>query len=322
MHSLSDRRRLLERAFGGTSLSSDGINIAVSCPKCAKDNRKKKLVIRIDDGRYHCWVCGLKGKNIVNLFERYKQGLVNDAKRWADSAGIRRSKSTYDNEKKENIVNAPNGFMLLALCQNSRDPDVRETFQYVRTRGVSISNMWHYRLGTCKTGKYRRRVIIPSFDVDGELNYITARSIDDSRIPKYLNSKVPKTDIIINEINIDWKEELTLVEGPFDLLKCNLNATCLLGSYLSQKSALFTEIVKNMTPVLLALDPDADEKSHKIARDLYSFGIDIRMAKIIKGDVGDMSLSEFDEIRSKAGDWSDITYLQSKIRSIKTGSLI
>ena len=42
----------------------------------------------------------------------------------------------------------------------------------------------------------------------GELNYFSARAIDDSRY-KYINSKNKKIDIVFNEINIDWKKELS-----------------------------------------------------------------------------------------------------------------
>ena len=61
----------------------------------------------------------------------------------------------------------------------------------------------------------RRRVIIPSFDSEGFLNYFTARAIDEST-RKYVNPKVKRTDIIFNELNVDWKKELVIVEGPFD----------------------------------------------------------------------------------------------------------
>ena len=70
-----------------------------------------------------------------------------------------------------------------------------------------------------------------------------------------------KKQIIFNELNIKWDEELTIVEGPFDLTKSNFNTTCLLGSSLNESYELFKKIVKNKTPVLLGLDPDAMTKN-------------------------------------------------------------
>lgn len=317
--SFSDRRRLLERAFGKSVVSTDGINAAVVCPYCGKKGGKKKLVIRLDDGRYHCWVCGAKGKNAIRLFEKFCPSSVSDARKWLGNPRKKLLESQIEEEKV--VIQPPKDFILLANSSKILDPDVRDCYNYVVSRGVDIESMWRYKIGTCKTGRYRRRIVIPSFDSEGELNYVTARTIDDKN-PKYLNSKVQKTNVIINEINIDWSKKLTIVEGPFDLLKCNVNSTCLLGSHLPMKSALFQEIARNLTPVVLALDPDAIDKSHKIARDLYSFGIDVEILSLKEGDVGDMSKVEFSNLLSSAKMWTDIDLLQNKISSIKSGSLV
>ena len=41
---------------------------------------------------------------------------------------------------------------------------------------------------------------------------------------------------------------MTLVEGPFDMVKCDDNATCLLGSHLPVNSLLFQKLIQNKTP--------------------------------------------------------------------------
>ena len=53
------RRNALESVFGKSVLSGDGINCAIACPACDKKKTKKKLVVRLDDGRYQCWVSGI-----------------------------------------------------------------------------------------------------------------------------------------------------------------------------------------------------------------------------------------------------------------------
>ena len=59
----------LKAAFGTIEVSRDGEDVSVKCPKCAKHgSSKKKLVINLDKGMYHCWVCGIKGRNIKNSF--------------------------------------------------------------------------------------------------------------------------------------------------------------------------------------------------------------------------------------------------------------
>ncbi|MBK23592.1 MAG: hypothetical protein CME70_06255 [Halobacteriovorax sp.] len=164
---------------------------------------------------------------------------------------------------------------------------------------------------------------MPSFNADGDLNYFVARTIDDDSKMKYLNAKVPKKDVIFNEINIDWSSELTLVEGPFDLTKCNDNATCLLGSHFSEDYKLFQQIIKNSTPVLMALDPDVKLKTQEYARKLSSYGIRIRMLDLGQfSDVGEMSKLDFACALQKAKEWQPDDRLYNLFDTVKSGSIL
>ena len=71
MISTSEKASLIRKMFGAIEFSRDNINVAVRCPACAKSNRKKKLVIRIDDERFHCWVCDIKGRSLLPLVKKY-----------------------------------------------------------------------------------------------------------------------------------------------------------------------------------------------------------------------------------------------------------
>ena len=138
-----------------------------------------------------------------------------------------------------------------------------------------------------------------------------------------MNPKVSRSEIIFNEINIDWSKELTLVEGPFDLFSCRQNATCLLGSTLNERHRLFSYIVRNRTPVVLALDKDAELKTQKIASLLSSYDIQVRIMDTSGfEDVGAMSLDEFKKLHLAAHPWSSNDRLKSLISTIKSGSLI
>ena len=73
---------LVKRVFGVTEISRDKLNVAVKSPKCASlGTTKKKLVIKLDDGMYHCWVCGLKGRKIDRLFQKYSPAHIEEAKK-------------------------------------------------------------------------------------------------------------------------------------------------------------------------------------------------------------------------------------------------
>ena len=156
----------------------------------------------------------------------------------------------------------------------------------------------------------------------GDINFFVSRSIDSGSRFKYLNSTNSKSKVVFNELNIDWKKELTVAEGPFDLMSCNLNATCLLGSNLSSRSLLFSKIVHNRTPVLLALDKDMTKKSQNIAELLDSYSINVRILDLKSfNDVGEMSRETFKRLAFEAKPWSRNDSLIFKIRSIESGSL-
>lgn len=319
------RANLLRKAFGPGDLSRDGSDMQLSCPGCKKKEgkSKKKLSVRLDDGVFHCWVCGLKGQNIDFLFRKYAPSFLDE------SRAIRFSKNenTHSDEKDETEghqeAQLPPGFILLASHIESPDPNIREALRYCYDRGLTRRDLWYFKLGTCTSGSLRRRVIFPSFDAEGNLNYFTARSVDNVKSMKYINAKVPKKTVIFNEINIDWKRELCLVEGPFDLTKTTGNATCLLGSHLSHDSALGIRIIRHRTPVLLALDPDAREKSHNIAKMLYSYDIRVRTVDVPPGiDVGDMKKEEFTKLVGTAKIWERDSRLLHMISNIKSGSIL
>jgi len=268
-------------------------------------------------------VCGLKGRSLTSLYKKYAPSRLDDIKKLTGKAA-RLFSDDVEEVEVEAKIKIPAGFKLLGpMIGKARDPDIRAALAYCKTRGLGARDLWHYRMGTCTTGRFRRRVIIPSFDEEGSLNYYSGRSIDESNGMKYINASVPKVSVVFNDINIDWSKELALVEGPFDLVKCDVNSTCLLGSHLSIDSLLFKKIVVNQTPTVVALDPDAQKKSHEIAKMLSSYGISVRMAAIPENkDVGDMSLKEFSAIRSSAQNWFVEDRLYNLISSIRSGTVI
>ena len=317
------RTSLLREAFGTLLHEKDGINVSLKCPKCAKPSSdKKKLVVKLDDGKFHCWVCGLKGTNITYLFSKFKPSLLEKCK------NVFNSKSSFIisdviEEEQVDLLEDLRGFVFLGDCENSRDPDIKAVFNYARSRGVSVEKMWKYRLGTVQAGRLRRRLIVPSFDKDGNLNYYCAREIDGSSRMKYINAPVAKGDIVFNEFMIDWRKPVTLVEGPMDVIEAGSNAVCLLGSHLSYNSSVSQKIIQNMTDVYVALDSDAKDKSEKIASFLMSYGIRVLIVDLPSDkDISDLGESNFVNIKESALEWTDSRRLLGLISRIKSGSII
>lgn len=297
----------IKSVFGPYQLSSDGTNIAVVCPACKKlkNSFKKKLSIKTDDDRYHCWVCNIKGKNLIPLLKKFAtQDKLNEYLQKILKSQIL-SDLTVEVVEDEKIQ-LPNDFVPIVMLDD-KSARVRRALNYLSSRGITERDLWYFRFGLSNYTIHKTRVIMPSFNVEGDINYFTSRSYDKNETRfRYINAKISKLDIIFNEVNINWSEPLTLVEGPFDLTKCNDNATCLLGSTLSQNSRLFKQIVKNKTDVILSLDAGEYHKTNKIAKLLNRYGIETWTidVKLYGSDPGSLTKKQFVECMSKKRKWN------------------
>ena len=210
-------------------------------------------------------------------------------------AGSTNSSQLITGEKEETYkLELPKDFCLLTLASIT-DPDVKATWKYILSRNLSEKEAWYLKFGVSNEPKWKRRVIMPSFDSNGQLNYFIARAIDKARKPKYDNPPVDHREVIFNEINIDWSKPMVLVEGPFDMTKCPDNTTALLGSDLSEQHELFNKILLNETPIYLAMDGDMwSTKMPKVYKKLTEYNIDVKVVDVRPwGDPGNMSKSEF-----------------------------
>ncbi len=266
------------------------------CPYCK--HHKKKLSVNVDKGVYKCWICDVRGTKLSRIVRRF--GSFNEQEEWKLVSGEVTDLNDFDDifkeeniQIKEQILNLPESFQSLCNFYKSRRP-----FGYLKSRGLTESDILKWKIGYCTEGEYKDRIIVPSFNMSGDLNYFIARTYsDDWR--RYMNPSASR-DIIFNELYIDFEEEIMLVEGVFDAFK-GVNAVPLLGSTLRETSRLFRKIVMNDTPVLLALDPDASYKSRNIKKVLLKHGIEIREI-IYKDhrDLGDLKKDEVMQMRQEA----------------------
>ena len=196
MQSISERIKFIKSIFGTYSLSNDGNNVAVRCPGCKSTGQKKKFSINLKTWQCHCWVCGIKGKDLSPILKKFfnKSDLDLYLKNFLNQAS---NSSNFEDDPIE-VPKLPEGFALLADNIKSLDPDLRSCLSYLYSRGITQRDLWYFKLGTCSTGRHRRRIIFPSFDSFGNLNYYSSRSIDSNKI-KYINAKFDKRDIIFNK---------------------------------------------------------------------------------------------------------------------------
>ena len=303
--SLTEKLRFIESIFGTGFLASNGKNFGVRCPFCApKDVNKKKLVIRVEDDLNHCWTCGFKAHTLAPLVRKFgtSEQFATYRDKYMPEEARKRFKDLNTVVEEKEKLELPKDFKLLTMM-SSVDPDVRSAWGYLTSRNVSVRDAWYYKLGLSNEHRWKRRVIMPSFDSSGDLNYYVGRTIDErDKRYKYDNPELDKLPIIFNEINVDWTSRLTLCEGPFDVMKCGENAVPLLGSDLNEQSRLFNQILVHNTPVALALDGDMwRKKTPRIAKKLMEYDVDVVIVDVREwGDPGKMSKQQFKQALENA----------------------
>lgn len=296
VQSHSAKLKFIESVFGKGKLARNGKNFDVRCPLCAPaDKTKRKLSICVEDDKNHCWTCGWGARTLAPLIKRFgSQALLAEYCQKYMPAGSRARDIFINIALEREKLKLPKDFKLLALASRV-DPDVRQAIRYLESRGMTEHDLWYYRFGVSDERRWHRRIIVPSFDADGNLNYFTARAIDRDRKPKYDNPDCDKMGIVFNEICVDWSALLVLCEGPFDYVKCGENAVPLLGSDLNENSLLFNRIIAHSTPIALAFDSDMKStKTIYAAKKLLEYGVAVKIVDLdaVK-DPGDMSKEQF-----------------------------
>ena len=302
-------------SFGEGVLSRNEKNISVFCPNCKRSPKlakKRKLSICLETGVYHCWVCETKGKNISYLAK--KEGIYKHIleKMYVAFGNI------VKGSEKEEILELPPDFKLLSLnyCRKSKIAK-----KYLSSRGLSKEDVIKYKIGISNENNFINRIIFPSFDDKLNLNFFLSRTYDLNQKIKYRNCNFSKRDIIFNENLIDWSKPLVLVEGVFDAVKVRKNVVCMLGSWIDEGFLLFREIVKNKTPVILAPDPDARKKSQKIAKNLLTYCIDVKITNNLDKDFGEMTHEEAERYIDNAQTFDNTCRIRYLINDIKSGSI-
>ena len=285
---------ILKDFLGG--YSKTGVEYLFKCPKC--NHHKKKLSVNIDKNVFKCWICDYRGSNIYRLVRKHAS--YEGRGKWRELAGnldllefqsVIDSIFLQDEEEEEIVVDLPSEFVSLANKNNSIQAQVAKN--YLFKRGIDERDILFWKIGFCSGGEYAGRIIVPSFNEDGDCNYFIGRTYqDDWR--KYMNPPTAKNKIIFNELYIDWSEDLTLTEGVFDAIIAGQNSVPILGSTLKQQSKLFKSIILNDTPVYVALDLDAQKKASYLVENLIKYGAEVYKIDVFPyNDVGEMPKKEF-----------------------------
>ena len=245
-------------------------------------HHKPKLQINIITGKWHCWVSNAGGHNLFQLFKK----LNATQEQFRELSSIV-DETSYGYESKEvrkkGKVELPKEF--LSLVYKHPSPVYKNAMMYLQRRGITYEDILKYNIGYCDQGLYTNRVIIPSYDEDGQLNFFVGRDIFESKM-KYRNSPTPK-DVVGFELFINWDEPIVLCEGPFDAIAIKRNAIPLFGKTIL--SNLRRKIIeKKVKQVYISLDRDAFQDSLKMVEDFMKNDIDVYFVNLPEKDPSDL----------------------------------
>jgi hypothetical protein len=225
-------------------IQKGGEELSFFCPKC--HHYKRKLNVNVETGQWHCWVCDFRGKTFATL--------LNGVDAPSEFYAILKTK-----RRLSDLPPTPSEKLTLMedfhpLWKRSSDVMHRLAINYCISRGLTPHEIIRYNIGYSNTGDFRNRIILPSYDAHGELNFFCGREFSTKYIPYRLCESTK--NIIGFESMVNFKYQLTLVEGTFDAFTVKYNAIPLFGKTMSDK--LKIKLILEKPPrVNVLLDSDA-----------------------------------------------------------------
>lgn len=278
----------------GKGRSTARNNVAFNCPFCHHSKPKLEIQIHTNEKKenpWHCWVCGEKGKTLSALFKKIKAPQNKLQELYSLIKPGTKRKDEFQ------ALALPKEFIPLS---NLHDLDKitsiesKHALKFLKTRGITEADIIKYGIGFCAEGNFSKRIIVPSYDANGELNYFVTRTYIPDDPQKYKNPPVGK-NIIGWEYYINWDVPIVLVEGIFDALTIKRNVIPLFGKTISEE--LMKKIVgSQVKKVYIALDNDALKESIKHCEKLMSFGKEVYLVELDGKDANEIGFEHFLEI--------------------------
>jgi DNA primase len=280
-----------------------GNELAFYCPFC--NHHKPKLQVNTETQKWHCWTCNSGGKKLTSLLrkldvDRKTISIIREI--YGDS---NYNPQTEDADTKV-FIQLPKEFISLAEEPKGFNPEYKHAMFYLSQRGIGTKEIVKYNIGYCKDGLYSRRIIIPSYSLEGSLNYFVSRSYYVDEKMKYKNPPISK-NVICFDSQINWNEPITIVEGVFDAISVKRNVIPILGKFIPKK--LMENIYnKGVKTINILLDNDAQEQALHYVVQLGNQGIKVRNIIPSDKDASEMGFSKVNQIlkESKETNFDDV----------------
>lgn len=279
--------------------------VAFDCPVCSAEkgladgDGKGNLEVNYYKGVYKCWSCYQTNHTSGALYYLVKShGSRQNLNDFTEIAKELKFDLEFKAVNTEIITELPKEFQ--SLRAKSRNYEFEMAMAYLKERNIGPNIIDRFNLGYCATGKYAGRIIIPSYDADGNVNYFSGRAYKKWIKPKYLNPDTDKTTIIFNESRINWDATIYLVEGPFDHLVVP-NSVPLLGKYLEYGYLLLEKLIENSSAmIIIVLDGDAQKDAKRLYFRLNTGKLRNRV-KVVTSIPDEYDISKIHELKGPRG---------------------
>ncbi len=272
---------LLEIVLGKSSIKKNGQEAVFFCPFC--NHYKPKLSVNLETGSWHCWVCPNAGNKVTSLLKK-----INRGDKIAEARKITHDVVHTKVEPNQNDLILPSEFC--SLTEKSTLPEYKHALRYASERNITNYDVMKYNLGYCSSGRYKDRIIIPSYDDSGKLNFFIGRSYYKDVYMPYLSPDVSK-DIIGFDAFINWAEPIVVTEGPMDAIAIRRNAIPLFGKIISP--ALKIKIIQQKVKDLyIVLDKDAIMKALDYCEEFLGYNMNVYLVEMMDKDPSKLGFVE------------------------------
>lgn len=260
---------ILEDIFGDHRLHNEYRGqISFDCPVCSYDIKgldhgdgKGNLEINYKLNVYKCWVCAETHETHGSIYKLIKK--YGNPRQYKKFQLLKPDDEDNPHKPTYKRIRLPKEFIPFkdVTLGLKLTPQFKQAWNYIKKRNITDEMIKKYNIGFCYVGEYSNRIIIPSYDSEGEINYFIARSYLFKTKMKYKNPQVDKESLIWNEHIINWEDPVYIVEGVFDSIFLD-NSIPLLGKYMTKK--LYNTLYDNAKKVVIVLDGDAWEDAIKL----------------------------------------------------------
>ena len=258
-------------------------------PDC--DDDTGNLEIDLEKRYFHCWRCHYKG-SLRKLLKDYL-GWSPDIDEYVSPEDLRKfySQELFKEEPKRTraFTGLPDDYVFLGT-ENLASLVAKKALKYSLSR-VSLDEVKKFRIGYCGLGKYKWRVVIPLFENEKAIYFVT-RAFIGGIVPVYKYPKIEecgigKSSVVFNLDGVREEKVAVITEGIFDAIRVGNSGVAILGTELSEEQLY--KLISVAKKFYVLLDNDAIDKAVKIVHQLMTFRVDVRLVVPPSGDPADYS---------------------------------